>query len=313
MALWITLSAAVIMYNKYILDPSMGGFPFPLTLTAACMPMLVYSIGTLFGTERWSLQTGVVLVVVVGGVLTASYGEMVFVLIGVLYQCASLLSEATRLTMVQLLLQARGIKFNPISTMYYVSPVCFVFLVIPMAVLELQRVLAHPWKLGPTTLVASAAMAFALNCSIYLLIGRSSALTMNIAGVVKDVMLIYLSMALYGSIVTELQVLGYAVALGGVFYYNYQKIIKAASAAAADGAGSSKHSSDGSSDSKGSKDLESASDALHPLSGKALGGGVKTTSSPRSGFSKEASPASLTEADPLVTVRPIGTSKQGTS
>jgi hypothetical protein len=38
------------------------------------MPMLVYSIGTLFGTERWNLQTGVVLVVVVGGVLTASYG-----------------------------------------------------------------------------------------------------------------------------------------------------------------------------------------------------------------------------------------------
>jgi hypothetical protein len=130
--------------------------------------------------------------------MCASAGEMVFVLIGVVYQCTSLLSEATRLTLVQLLLQARGIKLNPISTMYFVSPVCFVFLVIPMALLELQEVLAHPWKVGPANLLASAAMAFALNCSIYLLIGRSSALTMNIAGVIKDVMLIYLSMALYG-------------------------------------------------------------------------------------------------------------------
>jgi len=99
-------------------------------------------------------------------------------------------------------------------------------------------------------------------------------------------------------------VVGYAIALAGVFYYNYQKIIKAASTTAAEGAGSSKHSSDGSSESsKGSKDLESGMPS----------GGVKPTSSPRSGFSKEAAPASTAEADPLVTIRPFDTNKQGTS
>lgn len=38
-------------------------------------------------------------------------------LVGVLCQVASLLSEATRLTLVQLLLQSRGVKLNPITTM----------------------------------------------------------------------------------------------------------------------------------------------------------------------------------------------------
>ncbi len=38
-------------------------------------------------------------------------------LAGVVLQVASLLAEATRLVMVQLLLQGRGVKLNPITTM----------------------------------------------------------------------------------------------------------------------------------------------------------------------------------------------------
>ena len=37
LAAWIALSASVIMINKYILDPSLGGFPYPLSLTCTHM------------------------------------------------------------------------------------------------------------------------------------------------------------------------------------------------------------------------------------------------------------------------------------
>lgn len=40
--------------------------------------------------------------------------------------------------------------------------------------------------------------AFALNLAVFLLIGKTSALTMNIAGVVKDWMLIGLSVLIFG-------------------------------------------------------------------------------------------------------------------
>lgn len=63
-----------------------------------------------------------------------------FVLLGVLFQGASLLSEAVRLTLVQLLLQHRGFKLNPVSTMYHISPVCFMALLIPLATLEAEEV-----------------------------------------------------------------------------------------------------------------------------------------------------------------------------
>lgn len=130
--------------------------------------------------------------------LSSAAGEVTFVLIGVLFQVCSMFSEATRLTLVQLLLQGRGIKLNPITTLYHVAPVCLVFLVIPFAVLEAEKLATEQWKVGPGILLLSAAAAFALNCSIFLLIGKTSALTMNLAGVAKDVMLIYLSMTMYG-------------------------------------------------------------------------------------------------------------------
>lgn len=62
---------------------------------------------------------------------------------------------------------------------------------------------------SPALLLANAACAFALNLSAFLLIGKTSALTMNVAGVVKDWILIWLSAAVYHSPVSALSAQGY--------------------------------------------------------------------------------------------------------
>ena len=48
--------------------------------------------------------------------------------------------------------------------------------------------------------LSNAAAAFGLNMSVFLLIGKTSALTMNIAGVIKDWMLIGLSVAIFKAV-----------------------------------------------------------------------------------------------------------------
>ena len=46
----------------------------------------------------------------------------------------------------QLLLQKRGnLKLNSITTMYYVSPCCFVFLLVPWTFLELPKLVRRLW------------------------------------------------------------------------------------------------------------------------------------------------------------------------
>lgn len=66
--------------------------------------------------------------------------EVDFVLVGVLLQLASICTESVRLTLVQILLQRRGIKMNPVSTLYHIAPCCFVFLFLPFTYIELPKV-----------------------------------------------------------------------------------------------------------------------------------------------------------------------------
>ncbi|KAG2422144.1 hypothetical protein HXX76_016251 [Chlamydomonas incerta] len=189
------------------------------------MPVTVFLTGMLLGTERYSFRYFANLMVVAIGVGAASYGEIHFNLLGFLVQMGSIATESFRLVLIQLLLQARGIKLNPVTTLYFIAPACFVFLCIPFAFIEAPKLVVLTNMEVPYAWIAfSCVAALALNMSVFLLIGRSSALTMNIAGVLKDCLLIALSVLMYGSSVTSLQLAGYAVALVGVTYYNILKI-----------------------------------------------------------------------------------------
>ena len=66
--------------------------------------------------------------------------------------------------------------------------------------------------------------ALGLNIAVFLVIGKTSALTMNIAGVIKDWGLIFTSFLLYKSPIVSTQIEGYLVAFFGVMGYNYIKI-----------------------------------------------------------------------------------------
>ena len=59
---------------------------------------------------------------------------------------------------------------------------------------------------------SNALSAFALNISIFLVIGRTGAVTIRVAGVLKDWILIALSTVIFPeSTITSLNIIGYAV------------------------------------------------------------------------------------------------------
>ncbi len=81
------------------------------------MPVAVFGVGCGFGVEAFSWSSLSNMIVVTIGVAIASYGEINFVLVGVILQLLSVMTESTRLTLVQILLQRRGLTLNPITTM----------------------------------------------------------------------------------------------------------------------------------------------------------------------------------------------------
>ena len=68
--------------------------------------------------------------------------------------------------------------------------------------------------------------------AVFLLIGKTSALTMNVAGVVKDWLLIGISVWVFHASVSVLNISGYLLAFSAVCWYNYQKIQRAKQAVA---------------------------------------------------------------------------------
>jgi hypothetical protein len=73
-------------------------------------------------------------------------------------------------------------------------------------------------------LVVNGFVAFTLNVAVVLLISSTSALVLTLAGIVKDIMLVFLSVYLFESPVTLLQYAGYGVALLGLnLHKEYKK------------------------------------------------------------------------------------------
>ncbi|KAL5203662.1 hypothetical protein ABZP36_008533 [Zizania latifolia] len=116
-------------------------------------------------------------------------------------------------------------SLNPITSLYYIAPCCLLFLTVPWYFVELPRLRAAAAG-RPDVFVfgTNSLCAFALNLAVFLLVGKTSALTMNVAGVVKDWLLIAFSWTVIKDTVTPVNLVGYGIAFLGVAYYNHAKL-----------------------------------------------------------------------------------------
>jgi hypothetical protein len=176
---------------------------------------------------------------IVIGVIIASFGEIKFVFIGFLFQIGGIIFEAIRLVMVQRLLSSAEFKMDPLVSLYYFAPVCAVMNGVTALFLEVPKMtMGDIYNVGLLTLLANAMVAFMLNVSVVFLvsdpmhvdafiiisnldlqIGKTSSLVMTLCGVLKDILLVAASMAIWHTPVSGLQFFGYSIALGGLVYY----------------------------------------------------------------------------------------------
>ncbi|XP_020547980.1 probable sugar phosphate/phosphate translocator At3g17430 isoform X3 [Sesamum indicum] len=196
-----------------------------IQMLKALMPVATFVVAVLWGTDklRWDVFLNMVLVSV--GVVISSYGEIHFNVIGTVYQVTGMFAEALRLVLTQVLLQKKGLTLNPITSLYYIAPCSFVFLFVPWYFLEKPGMEVSQIQFNFWIFFSNAICALLLNFSIFLVIGRTGAVTVRVAGVLKDWILIALSTVVFPeSTITGLNIIGYAIALCGVVLYNYLKV-----------------------------------------------------------------------------------------
>ncbi|KAJ7973134.1 Sugar phosphate transporter domain containing protein [Quillaja saponaria] len=196
-----------------------------IQMLKALMPVATFITAVICGTEKLRFDVFLNMVLVSVGVVISSYGEIHFNVIGTVYQVTGIIAEALRLVLTQVLLQKKGLTLNPITSLYYIAPCCFVFLFVPWYFLEKPPMEDLHFQFNFWIFFSNALCALALNFSTFLVIGRSGAVTIRVAGVLKDWILIALSTVLFPeSKITGLNITGYAIALCGVVVYNYLKV-----------------------------------------------------------------------------------------
>ncbi|KAL8223193.1 hypothetical protein R6Q57_020592 [Mikania cordata] len=213
LSLWLSNSAYIYLSVSFI------------QMLKALMPVAVYSIGVLFKKESFKTQTMSNMLSISFGVAIAAYGEAQFNTFGVALQLGAVCFEATRLVLIQILLTSKGITFNPITSLYYVAPCCLAFLSVPWMLVEFPNLRdTSSFHFDYFIFGTNSIFAFALNLAVFLLVGKTSALTMNVAGVVKDWLLIAFSWSVIKDTVTPINLFGYVIAFLGVGYYNHAKL-----------------------------------------------------------------------------------------
>ena len=78
-----------------------------IQMLKAMMPVAVFLVGVMVGTEKYSHRAALNMVVVAAGVALATYGEMSFVLVGVILQVIAIFCESFRIVLVQVLFWKR--------------------------------------------------------------------------------------------------------------------------------------------------------------------------------------------------------------
>ncbi|URE00484.1 Triose-phosphate Transporter family [Musa troglodytarum] len=196
-----------------------------IQMLKALMPVATFLMAVTCGTDKLRCDVFLNMVLVSVGVAISSYGEINFNVIGTAYQVTGIFAEALRLVLTQVLLQKKGLTLNPVTSLYYIAPCSFLFLFVPWYVLEKPGMEISQIQFNFWIFFSNALCALALNFSIFLVIGRTGAVTIRVAGVLKDWILIALSTIIFPeSTITGLNIIGYAIALCGVVMYNYLKV-----------------------------------------------------------------------------------------
>uniref|UniRef100_A0A8B9YIN0 Solute carrier family 35 member C2 n=1 Tax=Bos mutus grunniens TaxID=30521 RepID=A0A8B9YIN0_BOSMU len=198
---------------------------YTMTKSSAVLFILIFSL--IFKLEELRAALVLVVLLIAGGLFMFTYKSTQFNIEGFALVLGASFIGGIRWTLTQMLLQKAELGLqNPIDTMFHLQPLMFLGLFPLFAVFEglhlstsekifrfqdtglLLRVLG--------SLFLGGILAFGLGFSEFLLVSRTSSLTLSIAGIFKEVCTLLLAAHLLGDQISLLNWLGFALCLSGI-------------------------------------------------------------------------------------------------
>uniref|UniRef100_A0AAY4DDH3 Sugar phosphate transporter domain-containing protein n=2 Tax=Denticeps clupeoides TaxID=299321 RepID=A0AAY4DDH3_9TELE len=198
---------------------------YTMTKSSAVLFILFFSL--VFKLEEPNPSLILVVLLIASGLFMFTYESTQFNLEGFILVLMASFLGGIRWTLTQLLMQKAELGLqNPIDTMYHLQPLMFIGL-FPLFLYNEGLSLCSSEKLfrvgsvSPVlysllTLSVGGTLAFGLGFSEFLLVSRTSSLTLSIAGIFKEVCTLVLAAEFMGDKMSSINWLGFVVCLCGI-------------------------------------------------------------------------------------------------
>ncbi|CAO3690292.1 unnamed protein product [Umbelopsis ramanniana] len=206
------------------------------TMVKSSTPIWVLLFALLFGLEKPRILVISIIIVMVIGVILTVEGETKFDMTGFVLVLTASVMSGLRWSLTQLLLQHDTLGMdNPVATLYHLSPVMFVTMATLSLIFEdpigqfrnsehFDSAFHVVESFG--LMAIGGLLAFAMTLAEFHLIKSTNTITLSVAGISKEVVIITLSVLIYGDVLTPINLLGLAVSIIGIIAYNYYKLSK---------------------------------------------------------------------------------------
>ncbi|KAL1528360.1 hypothetical protein AB1Y20_009713 [Prymnesium parvum] len=192
----------------------------------AFTPVFVVAMLFCTGVETPSKRVCFAVLMICVGTSIASAGEAHFDALGLLIMLCAETCEAIRLVLTQKLLN--NLKFPAMEGLYYMAPICTIWMWGLASVIELPTVLRNGHfalvQLHPFTFFWAMFLGFAVNVASFLVIKRTSSVMLKLMGTARNAGLVLFSAIFLEETITTTQAFGYGVCLFFFCLYNYYKL-----------------------------------------------------------------------------------------
>lgn len=216
----ISFCGFVALTNVSLVYNSVGFYQLMKVLTTP----LIVCIQTVWYNETFSLKIKASLALTCIGVIVSTVTDSEANMIGTIVALSALL--VTSMYQIWVGTKQKELECNPYQLLYFQAPISALLLVPLVPVMDPVATFEMPTGNALWAILASSVLAFLVNLSIFLVIGKTSAVTYNVLGHFKLCVILSLGFFFFGQPVDAKNMTGIAITLAGVFWYTHLKQTK---------------------------------------------------------------------------------------
>ncbi|XP_014781984.1 solute carrier family 35 member C2 [Octopus bimaculoides] len=204
------------------------------TMSKSSTVLFILGFSLLFRLEKFRPSLLVVVLFISGGLFLFTYHSTEFNLIGFILVMTATFLSGLRWTLTQLVVQKEGLGLrNPLDMMFHIEPWMIISLLPLSASFEGLRIVSTKqffryehisvalkncgWAL------IGAILAFFMEIAEFLLISNTSSLTLSIAGIFKEIIVLFLAAEINGDHISILNAVGFIICLCGMCFHIFLK------------------------------------------------------------------------------------------